>query len=900
MWREALEVLSSSEELSAAVQDLPGREDGRLQQIDLSEVVQGVRDATLSRIRTQELEEAARDILSLLLGMQLPFGVRGRATKLLDALHHYIMVRERFEAIITRPAAESAAAVQDLSALVQDDLGGMLDLDLPEQAGAAIPQRYWRLLLRRRRTEPMNRLTLINRRATLTVAIQNRLDKLASVYGSARAALIDQLVESAAERREFQALQLRWDAARKRALSEIQDGMLAGVRSEVARRLGETYELRMTQLPVGSLVRTGDPNRTPFPTDVYLRLDWLISRRDRASIGLSGPRGAGKSTLIRYACFAQRRPSEPRDEQEDHKPRLGLILSAPTAYEPKEFIQLLHQRLCRAILGSPQDRPPIPNRATAPWDPFMKREESWAVAAGLGAAGLTLAVLASLAMFRHLPDHLTFVGRSLILVALPGLALGAARTARVRRRWPAHLAYVEMLRSLPEVRRYDEGPLLGVSPSAWWAFRTSAVATGVGFVLSIAGSGFRSTVPWLVTLCLIGGAAILAPVSRRAAFPVQMQFDRSSEDPSADYRISPVHAEGHGRLQDLAAEQLEKLSYTTSYSADSSATLKAGSTSSIPLGLEAKQGRGTTVQPSAVTYPEIVHRLRTLLAATAELYELVIGIDELDKMRNASDVEAFLNEVKTIFDIPGCYFLVSVSEDAAAGFERRGVTFRDVFDSSFDDVLTLPFLTFAESRELLYSAAGRWTTPLVMLCHVMSGGLPRDLLRMARQVVELAEQDGGIIDVAVAARHLVWQDLSNRCHAVRHELRKLGSSAARDLYSRVPVWPSDCLDPALLHEEMERLRIVDNSGSERAQTADPDPDAVAVDAFADELAAAHFFGAQLLAFLSAYTMERMKGAEAGQVDALADARRDLGLDPGLATSRIAEFGRLGLAPVAVV
>ncbi|WP_207780816.1 hypothetical protein [Caulobacter radicis] len=63
----------------------------------------------------------------------------------------------------------------------------------------------------------------------------------------------------------------------------------------------------------------------------------------------------------------------------------------------------------------------------------------------------------------------------------------------------------------------------------------------------------------------------------------------------------------------------------------------------------------------------------------------MIGIDELDKLKSSKEAEQFLNGVKSVFNIPGCYFLISVSEHALATFERRGLGFRDAFDSGDPD-----------------------------------------------------------------------------------------------------------------------------------------------------------------------------------------------------------------------
>jgi hypothetical protein len=78
-----------------------------------------------------------------------------------------------------------------------------------------------------------------------------------------------------------------------------------------------------------------------------------------------------------------------------------------------------------------------------------------------------------------------------------------------------------------------------------------------------------------------------------------------------------------------------------------------------------------------------------------------IGIDELDKIDSVHDAGRFLNEIKVLFGIPHCFFLVSLSEDAMSQFERRGLPMRDVFDSSFDDVVRVGPLDASRSVALL-------------------------------------------------------------------------------------------------------------------------------------------------------------------------------------------------------
>jgi hypothetical protein len=81
----------------------------------------------------------------------------------------------------------------------------------------------------------------------------------------------------------------------------------------------------------------------------------------------------------------------------------------------------------------------------------------------------------------------------------------------------------------------------------------------------------------------------------------------------------------------------------------------------------------------APTYPEVVNDFRTFVQA---LDRVVIAIDEIDRIGAGEQARRFLSELKAIFDIPGCYYLVSVSTEAQHDFELSGMGLRSVFDSS--------------------------------------------------------------------------------------------------------------------------------------------------------------------------------------------------------------------------
>src|SRR5207248_2832584 len=110
---------------------------------------------------------------------------------------------------------------------------------------------------------------------------------------------------------------------------------------------------------------------------------------------------------------------------------------------------------------------------------------------------------------------------------------------------------------------------------------------------------------------------------------------------------------------------LSRIKYQRGFSSDWSRRLAVGGVSSLPLSAEASASSGQSSTETPIMLPEAVALLRDYLSNAAELAGgFMIGIDELDKISVPEEAEMFLNEIKAIFGIPRCYFLISISEDA--------------------------------------------------------------------------------------------------------------------------------------------------------------------------------------------------------------------------------------------
>jgi hypothetical protein len=190
-------------------------------------------------------------------------------------------------------------------------------------------------------------------------------------------------------------------------------------------------------------------------------------------------------------------------------------------------------------------------------------------------------------------------------------------------------------------------------------------------------------------------------------------------------------------------QHLEQLRYLRTYTASWSASLTPRSFLAIARG-SAKQ---RAEQP--VTLPELVDSFRSYSARVAALRQsahgggrVIIGIDEVDKIRDGDRAEAFLNDIKAIFGVPGCLYLVTLSEDALSSFARLTPSIRTAFDTAFDELVPVGPMSYRNSEQLLFKRVTGVPRPFIALSHVLAGGLPRDLVRVARALIDVAPASG--------------------------------------------------------------------------------------------------------------------------------------------------------------
>ena len=212
-------------------------------------------------------------------------------------------------------------------------------------------------------------------------------------------------------------------------------------------------------------------------------------------------------------------------------------------------------------------------------------------------------------------------------------------------------------------------------------------------------------------------------------------------------------------------------------------------------GLNIAATKGSQFARVPLNEVDVVRELRELVNSVAkDGWQVVIAIDELDKMCNVDEAMAFLNHIKVLFPIHDCSFIVSVSEDAWARFESRGLPLRDTFDSSFDEVVLVNMLQPLESRDFLKRRSNSITDAQTLLCHCLSGGLARDLLRAARLLAHVSNRVQGndeskpplLCDVMAV---LLQKDLNDKLRASDIRTRSDRGSGTQVMTAWPEIWP---------------------------------------------------------------------------------------------------------------
>jgi hypothetical protein len=532
-----------------------------------------------------------------------------------------------------------------------------------------------------------------------------------------------------------------------------------------------------------------------------------MAQLEGGTIAVSGPRGVGKTTLMEHAV-------EPRD--------FSVFAHAPATYAPHDFLTSLFVSVCQQyIMRAGYDPPEFvrlsyfpralrsvlrPLRMLLRWLAFMLP------AAALVALGLfstersferehgplvrqhLTATLDGLAAF---VDNVTDgkAPAAALALVLTGMMLWTLRTSHLFAgllrtickqavRFGAFALTVGPVLSLyfdPDYRRHMSSSesgrvwvfsLLLLWYLCWSRYRRSSqdavVSIGRWSVSRKEFYGLLSKLLPFGVLALAVTTESLRPLLTDSENPIRicvfllgLLLQALRRRPWSFLRPTP-------KLVVACRNHLYRLQTVQS----STAALTTSGTRLLTLGTSHTSAL-TSVPPN---YPALVSEFRALLTLIGRAERgwgnrVVIAIDEIDRLGTDMQALAFLAEIKAILGVPHVHYLISVAEDVGAAFVRRGLPNRDVTDSSLDDVLHVRRCTLDESAAILTKRAPGIGNAYIALAHALSGGIPRDLIRYGRRLVDI-RTTAELVELPDVARTLIMEELSETLAGFRTLLAK--------------------------------------------------------------------------------------------------------------------------------
>lgn len=523
------------------------------------------------------------------------------------------------------------------------------------------------------------------------------------------------------------------------------------LREVLNRSLEPSYDTEFCVIGASGLAEVFDPSHA-IDTTARQRLKFMLENIPGGSIGIAGPRGAGKSTLILSYCGPK--PVVEKLSKPTSLPILSILASAPVEYQARDFILYLFSAVCHRVLdrlGEPFDQSELQE--------VEQSQEPRKIVVIRG--------------FRFIPEGAFALGVILIIAGfvMAGLFANYPEKTKV------------------DVVRNQSAQSVAPDPSS--STQVDAASNSDASVTAPVGVRFLRALEikpiLLIQLgfvsCLLGAAALaFRRINRVRIRGIEIRADSREKwvkdhDPNnrEPQPITPKESKEQQERQTLVRESrrwLRKIKFQQSYTSGWSGSLK------LPVGLEGGVNSAVTLAENQLSLPEIIHNFTSFISHLSLHYQVIIGIDELDKLESDDKAQRFLNEIKSIFGLERCFYLISVSESAMSSFERRGLPFRDVFDSSFDSIIYVDYLNFSGAKRLLSERVIGRPIPFFALSYCLSGGLARDIIRTFRMLLEFSESIGAdgapsSKGLSILCQSLVKEDLKAKIRALSLPVKKL-------------------------------------------------------------------------------------------------------------------------------
>ena len=626
---------------------------------------------------------------------------------------------------------------------------------------------------------------------------------------------------------ESNALAERLKAAEQEADKVIMDKILSDLRLKIGEYLEPSYVTKLTVPdPPKGLAEAFNPT-FEITTEARGQIRRLLNSMPGGSIGVAGPRGVGKTTLLESFCGKALNNTTLKDRRV-----LSVMTSAPVEYDPREFILHIFSSVCHRVV---KDKRKIKGKDE------IKGEDDWQPWGYMNGMQKP--------PFTFLSTIISF--KEAIAVSLLGAFLMST------------LFISKRLGNLSDF------------------FLDFFFGLGLFFVI-------------------IGIVGFLIQAYQK--FEQQRQTQREKLQNTKLYGNDPLVKEARDHLHEIKFQQ--------SYSSGWAGSLRGGIAS---ISAETTVDAAVNLSQKQRSLPEIVDRYRDFLIRASQEYEIIIGIDELDKIGSDEKAHLFLNEIKALFYLERCFYLISVSESAMSNFERRGMPFRDVFDSSFDAIVHVDYLNLDKAKRLLRRRVIGVPVPFLDFCHCMAGGLPRDLIRTFRSMyaahaenAENTQANSGESSLSMLCNSLIRSDMRSKLRATSIAAKDIAFGLeGKELFSRISTLEASLESSAKLSSICEDLLanyrpLSDNSTAEEPANQSELSEAAAkrrerLTSLSVELEVYLYYCATLQEFFGQEDLspETLKDAEeSGKLEQLARARQYFAINPRTVEPAISDFRQM--------
>jgi hypothetical protein len=409
------------------------------------------------------------------------------------------------------------------------------------------------------------------------------------------------------------------------------------------------------------------------PPAVRRNLRTRIEKMSSGCIGVTGLRGAGKSTLIRDFCSHRYGTPAWAPKTLTRLPGLRLEVQAACQYDAREFLVHLYTCLCRAVLADMRLNPTS----------FIHR------------------IVASLLLPRSV--RLVPLLRSLAGTGLLVLAGGLAYRA-VAGHWPV-LSWT--------MRTWD-----------WLGAAAACVAAVI-------------VTGWRTRQTLIEVRQILTLATDAQARLEKLHFQRTETRGYAGTLAGPMRTGLNVSAGHSLTEQMMTMPELIDDYRDFVERVVAAlqQVNSARNRKHKRPGLNTGSRRRAGNQSEPDKEDGDV--------RLIIGIDEMDRIEDIRDADRFLAGLKPMFGTSNCVYLISVSPGTLAAADELEGRMKNSASSVFDEMVWVESLSLARARVLLAHRVIGLQVTFIALCYVLSGGLPRDLLRIARAMSTIHGGESG-------------------------------------------------------------------------------------------------------------------------------------------------------------